>query len=543
MIRTRLRSVLPAALAALTAGPWLAAQSGAVAALPDGAPAAMAQIDVADLRRHAFHLAGDELMGRHTGTPGQLAAAQYIAEQLQGFGCEPLGDEQADGTRSFLQSWPVVSRFLDPTRTGITLGVMVVDRHFAVFPGRSVDDVSLGGRLVDCRYGAESDLPAELGPGDVPFVLLRTIDRPRAPVQAQFQWGFLALRKAASIARNLERRGARIAVFGMLHDDSGVGEMLTYSGLVPGKPILRYEGESSAMIETLATDAPLVFLPAAPTRAALELLGYSVGDDDQLAMAGPPPAEAPVARVDLRVVTDPDARAVNVVGVLRGGDAALRDEAVVFSSHMDHMGLRMDGSIFHGADDNASGSAAMLECAQAFAEAARTGQRPRRSVIFLSVSGEELGLWGSKFFADHSPWPLDRLVADVNIDMIGRFAPLSGPGEISITPSYRHRNYSSIAQLAARLAPQVGLGLTIGDEFYTRSDHYNFAVRGIPVVFFCDGEHEDYHQVTDSPERLEYGKIEQVARLAFWTGLTVANGEGRPREVGRRRDWLDDVSR
>jgi Zn-dependent M28 family amino/carboxypeptidase len=251
-------------------------------------------------------------------------------------------------------------------------------------------------------------------------------------------------------------------------------------------------------------------------------------------------ADAPASKQDvaaalrLQVVQDDDARASNVCAVLRGSDPKLREEAIVYSAHMDHVGMRMDGEVFNGADDNASGSAGLLAIASAYANAK---EKPRRSIVFLSVSGEELGLWGSQYYSDNPTWQLDKIVADINTDMIGRSGAESGPLEITVTPSFRHAKYSTIVRDAAGFASQLGVSFTSGDKYYQRSDHYNFAKKGIPVVFFCTGEHEDYHQVTDTADKLDGEKMQRIARLAFWTGWHVAAADSVPRGLGKQEDW------
>jgi Zn-dependent M28 family amino/carboxypeptidase len=241
------------------------------------------------------------------------------------------------------------------------------------------------------------------------------------------------------------------------------------------------------------------------------------------------------ATAKLTIVTKVDDKAAgtNVVAVLEG--TSKKAEAVVFSAHHDHVGRRLDGDVFNGADDNASGTAGLLEIAEAFATG---GPRPARSIVFLSVSAEELGLWGSEWFASHPTWPLDKIVADVNIDMIGRAGgEPGGPIAMQVTPSFEHAKYSTIVRDAFGLAERFHIVLTSGDTYYQRSDHYNFAKNGVPVVFFCDGEHPDYHQVTDTADRLDYERMEAVARLAFWTGWNVANDKARPRELGKQPNW------
>jgi hypothetical protein len=523
---------LPAVLAAQRATLETAPSTTAI---PDGAPAAMAEIEQQGLRRHAFHLASDALGGRYTGTAGQVEAAEYIAGQLEEFGFEPLGDPRGEEGRSWFQAWPVEKTWLDPERTDLRFGAAGHAQGFGVLDGTDAREVDVEGRLVYLGYGARGELPARLGDGEVPLVLLRTRSRGGQRNEAQFMMGLGVFNKARQIAARLVEAGAPTVLFGVLHDDSGAGEMLNYAGLLPGKPLLAFQGDAgmAAMVRQLKVAVPMVFLSRATTLSAFASLGLAVDEAGEVVAAGEGDG---ACRVRIAVEVDPEARALNVCGLLRGSDPALAAEAVVYSAHMDHMGTRVDGEVFNGADDNASGSAAFLEVAQAFAK----GERPRRSLVFLAVSGEELGLWGSKWYSEHPTWPLADLVANVNIDMIGRVADLSGSDEISITPSHRHPKFSSIARGAARLAAGVGLGLTNGDMFYERSDHYNFAVQGVPVVFFCDGEHADYHQVTDTADKLDYAKIERVARLAFWIGAEVANADERPREIGRQPSWLED---
>jgi hypothetical protein len=220
--------------------------------------------------------------------------------------------------------------------------------------------------------------------------------------------------------------------------------------------------------------------------------------------------------------------APNVVAIFRGSDPALRDEYVVLSAHMDHVGVgrpvRGD-SIYNGADDDASGTSALLEVAEAFAA---LGQRPARSILFLGVSGEEKGLLGSAWFSDHPTVPITSIVADVNIDMIGRNS--------RDTVVVIGKDYSSLGDVVQRVAADNRgmLGLAAGDDiwpeerFFFRSDHFNFARKEIPAVFFFAGVHEDYHQPSDQVEKIDTDKAARVARLVFLTAHSIATDPQRP---------------
>lgn len=504
--------------------------------IPDGAPAAMAHIDRGGLAKHAFHFASDQLGGRHTGTAGQMAAAQYIAEHFRSLGLKPLGDESEaeDGERSYLQHYPVRRTFLEREFTGVEFGQYKFPDGFAVMPGRrGKTEIDVDGKLVFVGRGRRKDMPSAFGENDIPVAILQS--KPRrtgnVPPEVQFMMGFREIGRASGIAKRVANKDGKFIM--LLDLGNRLADVMQYGGVLPGKPILAFGNEMGmgAMFGASAANVPMMIVGPEMSQKVLERLNLTIDEDGAVAQTEPP--EDVSAKVRFKVSREAQFNCTNTVAVLEGSDPQLRDEAVVFSAHMDHMGTRVDGDVFNGADDNASGSSALLEIAEAFAK----GDKPKRSVIFLAVSGEELGLWGSAYFSNNPTWPLEKLVANVNIDMIGRATELSGEDEISITPSYRHRMFSTIARDSAKLAESFGLGLTVGDKFYERSDHYNFAEKGIPVVFYCDGEHEDYHQVTDTADKLDYRKMERVSRLAYWTGWKVCQAAEQPKRLGRRGDW------
>jgi hypothetical protein len=233
-----------------------------------------------------------------------------------------------------------------------------------------------------------------------------------------------------------------------------------------------------------------------------------------------------------RWVVEAEPTAPNVVGVLEGSDPALRNEAVVFVGHMDHVGVSADGrcptvgadSTCNGADDNASGTVGVVELAEAFAA---LQPRPRRSLVFLGVSGEERGLFGSYHYADHPAIPLRQTVAAFSLDMLSRNAP--------DTIYLVGKPYSSLGEMADRVAREhPELHVTPADDpdpsgfDWQSSDHLPFAQGDVPAAFFFAGQHPDLHRATDSVDRADWDKAERVTRLAFYLGLDVANAAGRP---------------
>jgi Zn-dependent M28 family amino/carboxypeptidase len=217
-----------------------------------------------------------------------------------------------------------------------------------------------------------------------------------------------------------------------------------------------------------------------------------------------------------------------VVGVLDGGDPRLADEFVVFSAHMDHLGTGTadanGDSIFNGADDDASGTAAVMEIAEAMAALPTA---PGRSIAFLLVSGEEGGLWGSEWYADHPSAPIGRFVADLNADMVGR-----NWSDTIVAIGREHSDLGVTLDRVVEAHPELGLMATDdlwpGERFYFRSDHFNFARRGVPVLFFFNGTHDDYHGLDDEADRIDAEKGARVARLLYYLGLEVADAHERP---------------
>ncbi len=222
-----------------------------------------------------------------------------------------------------------------------------------------------------------------------------------------------------------------------------------------------------------------------------------------------------------------------MVALLPGSDSVLRESYVVLTAHFDHVGIgspdESGDSIYNGADDDASGTAAVLEMAEAFAS---LPVAPARSVIFLAVSGEEKGLLGSAYFVDNPTVPDSAIVANINMDMIGRNAPDS---VIAIG-----QEYTTLGPLTHRIAEaHPELGLTIApdmmpeERFFFRSDHFSFARNGVPAIFFTTGLHDQYHQPSDEPELIDNDKLARIARLVFFLGRTIATDPVAP-------DWTEE---
>ncbi len=222
----------------------------------------------------------------------------------------------------------------------------------------------------------------------------------------------------------------------------------------------------------------------------------------------------------------------NIIAYIEGSE--FPNEYVFISAHSDHEGI-IDGEIYNGADDNGSGTAAVLEMAEAFSMAIKDGYRPKRSVVFLHVTAEEVGLHGSRYYTENPIFPLDKTVATLNIDMIGRvdyrhkekedYVYLIGADKISTELHF-------IAQKANSEFTNLELDYKYNaandpNRYYYRSDHYNFALKGVPVIFFFNGEHEDYTKSTDTADKINYPLLTKRAKLVFATAWYLANSNKR----------------
>ena len=222
----------------------------------------------------------------------------------------------------------------------------------------------------------------------------------------------------------------------------------------------------------------------------------------------------------------------NVLAYIQGTEKP--DEVIVISAHLDHVGNH-DGEIYNGADDDGSGSVAILEIAKAFNQAVKEGKAPKRSLLFLHVTGEEKGLLGSKYYTENPIFPLKKTVCNLNIDMIGRIDKAHTIDSNYVYLIGSDKLSTELHQVSEHINSKytnINLDYTFNDKddpnrFYYRSDHYNFAKMNVPVIFYFNGTHEDYHRPTDTPDKIEYNLLAKRTRLIFHTAWEIANREKR----------------
>ncbi len=485
------------------------------------------------LRRDLSVLASDEYEGRETGTKGQKMAAAYISKQ---FAADSLvAPVVANAANPYLQTFGLERSAWQPGGT-LTAGGKAYEwlKDFYAF-GRSPFEQATAVQPVFMGYGIEqpggySDYAGRDVTGKDIIVLLgepRTAEGKSvlSPDGSPTKWSVDFRAKAALAAQ----KGAR-SVFFVSQETADKFEKMT-ARLAPRvmQPIIAFADQPGGR-------APAFFLSPA---LGLKVLGASAAAVQQYASATAA-AQKPVASKFKPVkfsISAPQQRSTvtteNVLGFLPGTD--LKDEILVVSAHYDHLGI-IGGEVYNGADDDGSGTVGMLSIAQAFAKASRSGHAPRRSILFLANTGEEKGLLGSEYYTDHPVFPLANTVTDLNIDMIGRtdVAHAGKPDYVYVIGSDKLSSQLHTAlQEANRQHGNIDLDFRFNDpadpnRFYYRSDHYNFAKKGIPVAFFFNGVHADYHEASDEISKIEFDKLEARARLVFYLAWDLANRDARP---------------
>jgi hypothetical protein len=508
--------------------------SHAVASDPDlePPPAALESITGREIGGHLRFLASDLMKGRDTASPEARLAAEYLAAHLFAAGAQPMGD-QGPGGRTYFQKFPLdvvtpLSEGSELTLTfnldgakrvvpcrlgddyvfypaGVPAGEIEAEVVFAGYgrddPEKKIDDyaaLNVRNRFVLVFEGEPGDAPAK--PGEP------------APVANPF-----AKREAA------RKRGA----LGLL--------LIEPPGRNSPPPKIPFSARD------LGFDRPRVALAPAPSALPVVRLADPVRDilESSLKLridADHRPAALPhAALVKFRHAVKREAREDrNVLGFMPGVDPRKKNEVVVFSAHYDHVGLDGTTEIHNGSDDNASGTGAVLEIAEAFGRS----PRPARSLAFLWVSGEEKGLLGSEWYSEHRILPEGAsIVADINLDMVSR----NDPKSIGVTPSPKHADYNSLIPAAREACKVEGLEILFDtDPFYGRTDSFHFARKGVPIIFFFSGLHADYHKPTDDFEKADLDKAARVARAAFRLGWQAAQAEDAPKKIpapdGEKKD-------
>jgi len=471
-------------------------------------------ITAEDAKKHLSIIASDAFEGRETGKPGAMMAANYIAEQFKRLGLT------APVNGSYFLDVPLVTNSFTVKSLTINGSSFAFGKDFMATGGGPAGDKTIAAtEFVFLNHKPGADPAAELGntniTGKVVFIIVDGESRQNQLKRIQF----------------IQSKNPLL----ILSNTSGAALFTQRVGTRPGAGRLTIKDNSAPV------PAPVFNIT---TGVATQLFANSGETFETFKASGDDKGMQPnqTLKADLSAIVNAssvDAKAVDVLGFMPGTD--LKDEILVFSAHYDHLGLTTSGEdkVYNGADDDGSGTTGVLEIAQAFAQAKKDGHGPRRSILFLANVGEEKGLLGSEYYTSHPVFPLEKTVTDLNIDMIGRvgFDMIGKPDSLNyvyvIGSSMLSTDLRKITEKVNSTYTHLVLDYKYDDlndpnRFYYRSDHYNFAKHNVPIIFYFDGVHADYHKPSDEVDKIGFPMLAKRAQLVFYTGWDIANRDKRP---------------
>ena len=486
-------------------------------------------ISAYDLKEHIYTLASDEYEGRETGTRGNEKAAAYISNEFKRLKLPTIGEGN-----SYFQS--VDFTFSSWDEVTLTLGgkELKLLQDFIAFPQFSESSEISGGDIVFVGYGIEDEMYSDYTGVDVSGKVVMVWDgephtqegmslvsKGEEPSDWSSDWkkkSQIAQDKGAKLLiiisndlKSLVNQNRRLLVNRVTqlgnHRDTDYGTNTIFLSPTIAQKIL---GDKAA--EVIANRDAIKMGKSASSYHDLDISADASIQPQRKVLSGQ-----------------------NVMGFIEGSEKP--EEVVVVSAHYDHVGTKGD-EVFNGADDNASGTTTVLEIAEALVTAKRLGHGPKRSILCLLVTGEEKGLLGSEYYAANPIFALENTVADVNIDMVGRwgkeYLQKSDPYIYVIGSDRLSQDLHDINEEANATYSNMLLDYKYNSEedpnrFYFRSDHYNFAKHGIPSIFYFNGVHDDYHRLTDTVDKIDLELMEKRARLIFHTIWSIANRDERIR--------------
>ncbi len=487
-------------------------------------------ITEAELRDHIHYLASDFLEGRDTGTEGYMLAAHYGAIFFAAAGLEPMLTDTS-GAPSFFQEITFESAKLSDA-SSMRAAVGEESKSYRLGEEFLALQIFSGGELESEQtplflgYGIEepdhgwNDYEGMDVSGKTAVIVSGAPTRNGEPVLPEEQHRVYSSLSRSANARIISALNHRLSTL-IVVVDSGSTSLWNEVATMMGRPSVRPVPAGTQ--DDAQRSAPWIILLKA--QEAVDLLSGT--GCDPISGSGPctpGPLDGVRIAVDLKQEVEPAFAAPNVVDLLPGTDSILKDEYIVVSAHLDHLGIR-NGEIYNGADDNASGSAALLEAAEAAAMAPT-----KRSIIFVLLTAEEKGLLGSMYFADNPPVPIEDIVLSINLDMVGRNSP-DWPESLLAMGSENRRPelLELIRDVNSRVRANLDWRLNEGTDPYVhvqRSDQLAFIQKGIPAILITRGfMGPDYHRASDDPETINYPKVRQAARLAFALAVEAANRE------------------
>ncbi len=492
----------------------------------DDAQKYAATINRNDLKKHLTIVAGAEMEGRETGTPGQRKAAEYIEGQFKLLGLQPPPKINGFQQTYILYKDSLISASLKIGKKKYLFGNDFINNPFAI-----QNDEIKAKKIIFAGYGIADSNYNDYKDKDVSGkIVVFFTGEPKADgnylvtgTNKSSAWSFPGTSKKVALAK---QKGA-VAAFVINPSIENVSATTVESAK---KTNIYFPEKAAGENEKLSYTT---ILPSISKQLFGEVLFNNI---TKKALAGEPLNDF---KIEIKTKTKFKYNKeqipyypTNVIGFIEGTDK--KDEYVFLTAHYDHLGKR-DTVIYYGADDDGSGTVSVIEMAEAFSKAKAEGKGPRRSVVFMTFSGEEKGLWGSEYYAENPVFPLNKSTVNLNIDMVGRIDPGRTTGDST--------NYIYVIgddKLSTDLKPistninskytNLELDYKFNDpsdpeQIFFRSDHYNFAKKGVPIIFYFDGIHKDYHRPTDTVDKINFDLMEKRVQFIFLTAWEMANRE------------------
>jgi len=506
-------------------------------------------INTNDLKKHMQFLASDELEGRDTGEPGLQIAARYLAVQAEALGLLPL-----DKDEDYMQPFIIQEKAYDRENSRITItaadsSLAPGSEPFYIIPFPGGDHNIIEGEVVFAGYGINSEEHAYNDFENIDIQDKVVLIMNRAPMneegtEAQFENGKWTGRQSFQYKMQYIYSQQPRAVLLVMDPKSGMQSIEDVNPAI-AKYLSKSKGLKAEVEESDSSPGNMPGMILIHRQVADQLLavtGKNLRDlqleiDRNLA----PQSflmEGTSVKIELHM-ENKNLEVYNVFGMIEGSDPVLKDEVVIYMAHYDHMGTDGAGGVFNGADDNASGTVALIEIAEAFMTEKKS---PRRSIGFLWVSAEEIGLYGSQFFAEHPLVDKEKIAAVINLDMVSRTKTkedelstrsdltIQGGDSLKVIGGLQSKVLMEINESTLAESGLVGNykynDLTDPSRSFFRSDHINFARKDIPVLYYSTGTHSDYHTTSDTEEALDYDKFLRTTRFCYKAGLNVAQYSG-----------------
>ncbi len=482
-------------------------------------------INVDNLHKHLSIVASAEMEGRETGTEGQRKAAAYIEAQFKAIGLKSV-----DALKGYQQYYPLYQDSLKKAELTVGKKKAVYGTDFISQLNNNETGKFKGSKIVFAGYGIDDEKYSDYTGLDVKGkIVIIFLGEPKKDGKYFLgtsstrgsAWTFPGVPKKIAIAAAKGAKGVLVInpnqeTFNQRAVDNGKKTGVYFPSANPEKNKLLFAALSHAFAKEIMGNN-------FDTLVKIVKANGTIGN--QWARESKTKVEYKFEKYRSTIM------ASNVVGIVEGTDK--KDEYVFVTAHYDHLGMR-NGQIYYGADDDGSGTVAVIAMAEAFAKAAAEGNRPRRTMVFMAVSGEEKGLWGSEYYSDHPFFPLDKTTINLNIDMIGRVdTERITADSLNYVYVIGHDKISSDLPIINEGANNKYTNLVLDYKFddpndqnriFFRSDHYNFARKGVPILFFYDGMlKSDYHKPTDTVEKINWSLFEKRSRMIFYTAWEMAN--------------------